>query len=136
MAVGLEGRVPLLDDALLALAARTPERQMMSMRHGKLILRQLAKRFGVPTTGLKRGFAVPLGAYFEGPWRADAREWFASAETNLVDADAAVRLLDEPKPPASDLWMLATLVAWENRLERARSAAAAGSATRLEASPI
>ena len=135
MAVGLEGRVPLLDDALLELAARTPERQMMSLRQGKIILRELAKRFGVPLTGLKRGFAVPLGAYFEGPWRADAREWFASSETNLVDPDAAVRLLDDPKPPASDLWMLASLVAWENRLERARTAAAKGPATNLEASP-
>jgi asparagine synthase (glutamine-hydrolysing) len=124
MAVGLEGRVPLLDDALLELAARTPARQMMSLRQGKIILRELAKRFGVPLTGLKRGFAVPLGAYFAGPWRRDAREWFTLAETDLVERDAAVRLLDEPAPPASDLWMLATLVAWENRLRRARSAAA------------
>jgi asparagine synthase (glutamine-hydrolysing) len=124
MAVGLEGRVPLLDDALLGLAARTPERQMMSLRQGKIILRELAKRFGVPLTGLKRGFAVPLGAYFEGPWRADAREWFSSAETDLVDQDAALRLLDEQAPPANDLWMLATLIGWETRLRRARSTAA------------
>jgi asparagine synthase (glutamine-hydrolysing) len=124
MAVGLEGRVPLLDDALLELAERTPEHRMMSLRQGKIMLRELAKRFGAPLTGLKRGFAVPLGAYFEGPWRADAREWFTSAETDVVERDAAVRLLDEPAPPASDLWMLATLVAWENRLKRARSAAA------------
>jgi asparagine synthase (glutamine-hydrolysing) len=124
MAVGLEGRVPLLDDALVELAERTPEQRMMSLRQGKIILRELAERFGAPLTGLKRGFAVPLGAYFEGPWRADAREWFAAAETDLVERDAAVRLLDGHAPPASDLWMLATLVAWENRLKRARSAAA------------
>jgi asparagine synthase (glutamine-hydrolysing) len=123
MAVGLEGRVPLLDDALLELAERTPEHRMMSLRHGKIVLRELAERFGVPLTGLKRGFAVPLGAYFEGPWRTDAREWFNSAETDLVERDAAVRLLDERAPPASDLWMLATLIGWENRLKRARSAA-------------
>jgi asparagine synthase (glutamine-hydrolysing) len=123
MAVGLEGRVPLLDDALLELAERTPENRMMSLRHGKIILRELAERFGAPLTGLKRGFAVPLGAYFEGPWRGDAQEWFISAETDLVERDAAVRLLDEHAPPASDLWMLATLVAWENRLKRARSTA-------------
>lgn len=124
MAVGLEGRVPLLDDALLQLAERTPEQRMMSLRQGKIILRALAERFGAPLTGLKRGFAVPLGAYFESPWRADAREWFSSAETDLVERDAAVRLLDQPASPASDLWMLATLIGWENRLKRARSAAA------------
>jgi asparagine synthetase B (glutamine-hydrolysing) len=124
MAVGLEGRVPLLDDALLELAERTPEHRMMSLRHGKIILRELAESFGAPLTSIKRGFAVPLGAYFEGPWRGDAREWFTSAETDLVERDAAVRLLDEHEPPASDLWMLATLIGWENRLKRARSAAA------------
>jgi asparagine synthetase B (glutamine-hydrolysing) len=131
MAVGLEGRVPLLDDALVELAERTPEHRMMSLRHGKIMLRELAERFGAPLTGLKRGFAVPLGAYFEGPWHADARDWFSSAETDLVDQGAAVRLLDEQAPPASDLWMLATLIGWENRLKRARSAAANGSMTRL-----
>jgi asparagine synthase (glutamine-hydrolysing) len=122
MAVGLEGRVPLLDDALLELAEGTPEQQMISLRQGKIILRELAKRLGVPMTKLKRGFAVPLGAYFEGPWRADARDWFNSAETDLIDAASAARLVDENVPPATDLWMLATLVAWENRLKRARSA--------------
>jgi asparagine synthase (glutamine-hydrolysing) len=133
MAVGLEGRVPLLDDSLLELAERTPERRMMSLRRGKIILRELAERFGAPLTGMKRGFAVPLGAYFEGPWRADAREWFTSAETDLVERDAAVRMLDEHAPPASDLWMLATLVAWENRLKRARSTPVNGSMTSLSA---
>jgi asparagine synthase (glutamine-hydrolysing) len=121
MSVGLESRVPLLDNALLELAARTPEKQMISLRHGKLLLRDLAKRFGVPVTNLKRGFAVPLAAYFEGPWRADAREWFNSAETELVDAASAARLLDANVPPGTDLWMLATLVAWEQRLKNARS---------------
>ncbi|MDP9309084.1 MAG: asparagine synthase C-terminal domain-containing protein, partial [Actinomycetota bacterium] len=121
MAVGLEARVPLLDDALVQLAERIPEDRMMSLRQGKIILRELAGRFGAPLTSLKRGFAVPLGAYFEGPWRAEAREWFGSADSELVDTAAAVRLVDQTAPPASDLWMLATLVAWENRLENARS---------------
>jgi asparagine synthase (glutamine-hydrolysing) len=135
MAVGLEARVPLLDDALLELAKRTPEQQMISLRQGKIILRELAKRFGTPITKLKRGFAVPLGAYFEGPWRADAREWFSSAESDLVDAASAARLLDENVPPATDLWMLATLVAWENRLKRARFSAGSEPTTSLLASP-
>jgi asparagine synthase (glutamine-hydrolysing) len=134
MAVGLEGRVPLLDEALLLLAERTPEQRMMSLRQGKIILRELAERLGNPLGSFKRGFAVPLGAYFEGPWRADAREWFNSSEADLVDRGSAVRLLDERVPPATDLWMLATLVAWENRLKRARAAAGGGPTTALQAS--
>jgi len=120
---------------LLELAGRTPEERMISLRHGKIILRELANRFGAPVTKLKRGFAVPLGAYFEGPWRADAREWFSSAETDLIDAASAARLLDENVPPATDLWMLATLVGWENRLKRARAAAGREPNPSLLASP-
>jgi asparagine synthase (glutamine-hydrolysing) len=136
MAVGLEGRVPLLDDALVSLAERTPEHRMMSLRRGKIILREVAKRLGAPTGGLKRGFAVPLGAYFAGPWRAEAREWFASVESDLVDGEAAVRLSGEKTPPASDLWMLATLAAWEKRLKNARTAAGKEPMNPLLASPF
>jgi asparagine synthase (glutamine-hydrolysing) len=120
MAVGLEGRVPLLDNEFVALAERTREQQMMSLRHGKIILRELAKHYGAQTRTLKRGFAVPLGAYFAGPWRAEAREWFASRDSELVDNKATLRLLEERKPPATDVWMLATLAAWEEGLRQAR----------------
>ncbi len=135
MAVGLEGRVPLLDDALLQLAEETPEQQKVSLRRGKIVLRELAERFGVRPRGLKRGFAVPLRAYFEGPWRADARECFGSAETDLVDPAGAMRLLDEPAPPVTDLWMLATLVAWENRLKSTRTTARREPTAMLQAAP-
>jgi asparagine synthase (glutamine-hydrolysing) len=121
MAVGLEGRVPLLDDALVGLAEQTPDSRMISLRHGKLILRQLAEHFGAPMASLKRGFAVPLGTYFAGPWRAEAQEWFNSVESDLVDGRSAALLAEERVPPATDLWMLATLVSWENRLKQARS---------------
>ncbi len=120
MAVGLESRVPLLDEALLSLAERASEHRLMSLRRGKIILRELAERYGAPVSNLKRGFAVPLGAYFEGAWRAEAREWFGSLESDLVDCGAAAELAGEKTPPATDLWMLATLAAWEDRLRKAR----------------
>ena len=107
---------------------------MMSLRQGKIILRELAERLGNRLTSFKRGFAVPLGAYFEGSWRADAREWFISAETDLVDRASAVRLLDERVPPATDLWMLATLIAWEQRLKAVRSSRGAQGTKSLYAS--
>ena len=136
MAVGLEARVPLLDDALVGLAEGTPEDRMMSLRRGKIILRELAKRLGAPPAGLKRGFAVPLGAYFAGPWRAEAREWFSSLESDLVDGKAAARLAAEKGPPADDLWMLATLAAWEQRRKGARTIAGKEPTNTLLASPF
>jgi asparagine synthase (glutamine-hydrolysing) len=121
MAVGLEARVPLLDEAMISLAERTPEHRLMSLRSGKIILRELAEHYGAPVSNLKRGFAVPLGAYFEGPWRTEAREWFRSLQSDLVDGTSAAGLASEQAPRATDLWMLASLGAWEQRLRRARS---------------
>jgi len=135
MAVGLEGRVPLLDNELLALAEKTPEHQLMSLRRGKIVLRQLAGHYGVPTAGLKRGFAVPLAAYFEGLWREGARDWFGSIDSEVVDGRAAVRLLEARPAPATDLWMLATLAGWEDRLKKARIAGGVAPVTALLASP-
>jgi asparagine synthetase B (glutamine-hydrolysing) len=129
MAVGLEGRVPLLDNAFLHLAARTPERLTMSLRRGKVILYKLAERYGLRVSSLKRGFAVPIGAYFAGPWRDEAREWFRSVDSDLVDTTSASRLLERQIPPAGDLWMLASLLGWELRLKRTRSATTSKAAT-------
>jgi asparagine synthase (glutamine-hydrolysing) len=134
MAAGLEGRVPLLDNDFVDLAERTPEERMMSLRRGKIILRQLAKRYGVPTASLKRGFAVPLAAYFAGPWREEAREWFGSLDSELVDGKAAVCVLEERPAPVTDLWMLATLAGWEDRLKKARVSGGVASRTSLLAS--
>jgi len=135
MAVGLEGRVPLLDNEFVALAEKTPEERMMSLRRGKIILRELANRYAPPTTNLKRGFAVPLASYFGGPWREEAREWFGSIDSELVDGKAAVRLLERRPAPVTDLWMLATLAAWEDRLRHARITRVGGAKTRVLASP-
>jgi asparagine synthase (glutamine-hydrolysing) len=135
MAVGLEGRVPLLDNEFVALAVRMPEDRMMSLRRGKIILRELARRYEAPTASLKRGFAVPLAAYFGGPWREEAREWLGSIDSELVDGKAAVRLLEKTPAPVTDLWMLATLAAWEDRLRHARVTRVGGANTRLLASP-
>jgi asparagine synthase (glutamine-hydrolysing) len=134
MAVGLEGRVPLLDNEFVALAEKTPEDRMMSVGRGKIILRQLAKRYAAPTASLKRGFAVPLAAYFAGPWRREAREWFGSINSEVVDGKVAVSLLDERPAPVTDLWMLATLAGWEDRLKNARVTGGVAS-TSLLASP-
>lgn len=127
MAVGLEGRVPVLGNDVLGVAARTPDAQKHSLRRGKLALRELAER-RLPeehTKARKRGFAVPLARMLETSWAAEAREVFGDAESVLVDRRAVLELLDRRPVPASDVWALATLLTWERAVTDARSAAAA-----------
>lgn len=123
MAVGLEARVPLLDEALVELAFSLPDDHLVSLRDGKIILRRVARRHRLSVSRLKRGFAVPLGPYLSGPWRSDAREWFRESNSDFVDGAAAASLLDLDAPPATDVWALASLVSWESRVRRARASA-------------
>jgi len=122
MAVGLEARVPLLDEEVARVAARADDGQKISLRAGKLLLRELARR-RVPEVagGRKRGFAVPLQELLRGPWRAECAEWLRESESELVDGAAAVHLLDRKSGPL-DVWALCALRAWEDRLGRERRA--------------
>lgn len=127
MAVGLEGRVPVLGNDMLHVASRMPDSEKHSLRRGKLALRELAER-RLPkehTTARKRGFAVPLARMLETNWAAAAREVFGDADSALVDRHAALELLDRRPVPAADIWALATLLSWERAVVDARSAAAA-----------
>lgn len=126
MACGLEARVPLLDEAVVALAERMPDQQKLSWLGGKLPLRELARRKlpAAGRSGRKRGFAVPLHDLFTGPWRNDARTWFMESESTLVDGAVAAEFLDLGTQ-ASDLWALATLAAWEARLRECRNSSPA-----------
>lgn len=127
MAVGLEGRVPVLGNDVLAVAARTPDSQKHSLRRGKLALRELAQR-RLPeehTKARKRGFAVPLARMLETSWAAEARELFGDTDSAFVDRDAALELLDCRPVPAADIWALSALVAWEGAVQAARRGAAA-----------
>jgi asparagine synthase (glutamine-hydrolysing) len=126
MAVGLEARVPLLDDAVLAVALAMPDAQKHGLRAGKLPLRRLAEQRlpGGVHRGRKRGFAVPLAPLLAGDWREPARAWLHDVRSDWVDGPRAAALLDGAPLRADGVWSLVTLVAWERELAAARARAA------------
>jgi asparagine synthase (glutamine-hydrolysing) len=73
MAVGLEGRVPLLDHHLVEFARRIPDQFKSDGLRTKLILREVLGR-SVPAELISRpkmGFTLPLAAWL----RSDLRDW-------------------------------------------------------------
>ncbi len=96
MAAAIELRTPLLDLRVGEVAARIPSRlKLPPSGPGKLILRQcLARKLNEPLSRPKRGFPVPLAAWFRGPLRAELEEtlwsgnasWRAHLDPHLVRA--------------------------------------------------
>ena len=91
MAVGLEGRVPLLDHRVAAFAWRLPP----AMRRGKVMLRRVLARHVPPDLfeRPKMGFEVPIGDWLRGPLRPWAEELLSPdrlGDSALFDV-AAVR---------------------------------------------
>jgi asparagine synthase (glutamine-hydrolysing) len=92
MAHGLEVRVPLLDDDVLALAFSLPRRQKIRDGESKWLLRRVLARHLPPRLieRDKRGFAIPLGAWLRGP----LRDW---CETLLAPPGLEAHGLDAAK---------------------------------------
>jgi asparagine synthase (glutamine-hydrolysing) len=128
MSVGLEGRVPLLDDDVASVAARLPERDRANVLRGKVALRRLARRrLGAVKVPLrKRGFAVPLGSLFAGRWRSESIEWFSGGYSELVAGPHVARMIEAGEHDAADTWALAALAGWEECVRRARVQTAHG----------
>lgn len=121
MAVGLEGRVPLLDAAMVDLADRAPDRQKATLLQGKVPLRKLARR-RLPARHWrrKRGFAVPLQDLLAGPWARECRDWLDGRSSALVDTAQLARNVGGTAVSPADVWALCALVAWEERVTAAR----------------
>jgi asparagine synthase (glutamine-hydrolysing) len=125
MAHSLEARSPLLDHEVMEFAASLPPREKASLGRKKLILRR-AYRGSVPDSildGPKRGFGVPLGAWFRGELADYARDLLLdrttldrgylkeSAVHSLLDAHAAGR-----GDRSAQLWALLMLESWNREL--------------------
>ena len=143
MAVSLEARVPLLDHPLVEFAASLPASLKFRNDRGKHLFREAISTI-VPAKVLtrpKRGFAVPLAAWFRGPLahRVDGLRAARGGAARWLDATAVRRIIDEHQAGRRDhsplLWRLQVLDLWLRHLEsgrlRARTwpALAAGPAT-------
>jgi len=123
MAVSLETRVPLLDDAVMRFAWSLPDDARMRDGRGKWLLRALLRRF-VPETisaGPKRGFGAPVGEWLRGGLRGWAEELLGPARLRaqgLFDPQAVQALWTAHRDQQADheavLWSLLAFQSWHD----------------------
>jgi len=80
MATSLEARVPFLDHHVAEFAAKIPVSYKVKSREGKIILKELLKRYDVwdLVDRPKAGFCIPIGDYFKN----ELKEWFLTTLDN------------------------------------------------------
>ena len=134
MAHSLEARVPLLDHVLVEFAATIPAHLQMSHGVTKSMFKR-AVRGLLPDEILerpKRGFAVPLGAWFRGKLEGTVREVLLSErsrrrgvfETGYIEQ--LLRLHARGRPLDLQLWTLMSFELWcRTFLDKASSRTAA-----------
>jgi asparagine synthase (glutamine-hydrolysing) len=132
MAYSLEARSPLLDPEVMEFAAALPPREKANWGRKKYILRR-AYRGRIPDPildGAKRGFGVPLGAWFRGDLQSYARELLLDPMTlgrGYLNEAAVRRILDAHAAGQGDrsmqLWILVMLESWQRELGSDQSSA-------------
>jgi len=124
MAHSLELRSPLLDRRVLELGISLPDRLKLSGRSGKAALRQaFAAKLPPEVAGRgKKGFGVPLAAWFRGELRPLAADLLLDSTARgrgQLRPAAVKRLLDEHVSGRADhghrLWCLVMLELWQRR---------------------
>ena len=125
MANSLEARAPLLDQNLIAFAARLPFDLKLRGEQGKYLFRKVAARL-LPAevlTKRKQGFAIPLATWFRNdlrPMLLDTIGSRAFKERGIFDQAGIQRLVDEHQQGLQDrgelLWMVMVLETWMRTL--------------------
>jgi asparagine synthase (glutamine-hydrolysing) len=125
MAYSLEGRSPLLDHEFLELAASIPSRHKVRGVQRKIALKD-ALRGWVPDTvldGPKRGFEVPVSAWFRGELREHAREVLldpSATSRGMFDTPQLESMLDRHAAGVQDhgrqIWSLLLLEMWQRQV--------------------
>jgi asparagine synthase (glutamine-hydrolysing) len=119
MAVSLESRVPLLDNALVDFALALPSALKMRDGRGKWLLRRAIEGL-VPPAVLqkpKQGFAVPLRRWFRNELRGSVEALMSESPAYAyADRDAVQRMIREHRAQRRDhagiLWRVLVLDGW------------------------
>jgi len=121
MASSLEARSPLLDQEVVAFAARLPSERKLHHGRSKITLREVALTL-LPRALVERpkmGFGVPIGDWFRGGLGARYRDLALSSDAfvrDVIDQEVARRLFNEHESGTQDhgrrLWQLMSLELW------------------------
>ncbi len=121
MAVGLEGREPMLDHRLLEFAYRLPLKYRLGKLGSKHLLRKVLYKY-VPQKMIERpkqGFALPVSHWLQGAFGEVMRQDIlklcdqAGLEPSLVKRE--IQASRKSGNNAMRVWLLSTYVAWFKR---------------------
>lgn len=140
MAVGLEGREPLLDHRLYEFAWTLPVAWRGDSNPQKPMIRDLLKR-QLPSSLVdrpKKGFSIPLAEWLRGPlreWASDLLSANKLASHGVFKGDAVHQLwqnhLSGRRSPHSLLWNILMIEAWLQNKSVGRSAVGSEGGSRM-----
>lgn len=124
MHYSLETRLPLLDLEVIKIAAQTDWRSCLDLeaRIGKIPLRKVLARHVTSQTKPKKGFTVPMHQWLQGPLQGLLQEKVISGQSIIgqsMDHKYLTKmnrqLLQGDRSKAWGLWLLLSLVLWEEK---------------------